>query len=78
MNRQWQVKQLPNKDAPLSSLFQLSETERPSPREGEFLVATRYFSIDPAMLPWILSVADYMVPQELGQPMLSWATAEIV
>ncbi len=78
MNRQWQFKNFPADGQPLSACFELVTTEQPVPGEGQFLVRNRCFSIEPAMVPWMLSVTDYMVPQELGQPMLSWATGEVV
>lgn len=78
MNRQWQFKHIPEEGQPLSNCFELTETEKPVTGNGQFLVKTQCFSIEPAMLPWMLSLADYMIPQELGQPMLSWATGEIV
>jgi NADPH-dependent curcumin reductase CurA len=78
MNRQWQVTQYPQDGQPLESCFELNETEKPSPGEGQFLVKNRCFSIEPAMIPWMMSLADYMVPQDMGEPMLSWATGEVI
>ncbi len=78
MNRQWQFKNFPADGQPLATCFERVETDKPEPGEGQFLVHNRCFSIEPAMVPWMLSVTDYMVPQEPGQPMLSWATGEIV
>ncbi|GAB5450462.1 MAG: NADP-dependent oxidoreductase [Halioglobus sp.] len=78
VNRQWQVSQLPQDGVPLEAAFALVETEKPSPGDGQFLVENRCFSIEPAMLPWMMSLTDYMVPQGMGEPMLSWATGEVI
>lgn len=78
MNRQWQFKQLPQQGSSFSECFGRVDVELHSLVEGQFLVRNRCFSIEPAMVPWMMSVADYMVPQQVGQPMLSWATGEVV
>lgn len=78
MNRRWQFKHPPEADRPMADCFELTEDTPPAAGPGQFLVKTRCFSIEPAMVPWMLSVTDYMVPQEVGQPMLSWATGEVV
>lgn len=78
MNRQWQFAQPPETDKPLSQCFKLGESALPECREGEFVVRNRCFSIEPAMVPWMHSVTDYMVPQNVGEPMLSWASGEVV
>ncbi len=78
MNRQWQFQQPPQDNRPLGECFTLAETPVPELLPGQFLVKTRCFSIEPAMVPWMLSVTDYMVPQVVGEPMLSWATGEVV
>ena len=78
MNRQWQVRHLPQDGEPLEASFELVETGKPSPGEGQFLIENRCFSIEPAMLPWMMSLTDYMVPQGMGEPMLSWATGEVI
>lgn len=78
MNRQWQFREYPEAGQSYTNCFELAEVEVPEPGEGQFLVANHCFSIEPAMVPWMLSVTDYMVPQQVGEPMLSWATGEVV
>ncbi|MEM8496562.1 MAG: NADP-dependent oxidoreductase [Pseudomonadota bacterium] len=78
MNRQWQFKHFPQPGEPLSGCFDYVESHKPQLADGQFLVKTRTFSIEPAMVPWMMSLADYMVPQEPGAPMLSWAMGEVV
>ncbi len=78
MNRQWQFTHFPEPGKPLPECFEYREVEQPGIDEGQFLVKNRCFSIDPAMVPWMWSAADYMVPQGVGEPMLSWATGEVV
>lgn len=77
-NRQWLFKQTPETGVSKEQCFELAETHIPELFEGQFLVANQFFSIDPAMVPWMFSLASYMVPQEVGQPMLSWATGKVV
>lgn len=78
MNRQWLFRQHPAAGIPYQQCFEQARVPVPDVGPGQFLVANRCFSIEPAMVPWMLSVTDYMVPQLVGAPMLSWATAEVV
>ena len=61
-----------------ADLWQLTESATPEPDEGQFLVRSRYLSIDPAMRGWIAAAANYSKPVPIGAPMRSFAVGEVV
>ncbi|MGI9363741.1 MAG: NADP-dependent oxidoreductase, partial [Rhizobiaceae bacterium] len=66
------------KGAPQAQHFTVEEIPVPELKDGEFLVKTEYWSIDPAMRGWVNVAPNYLPPVEIGAPMRSFAVGEIV
>lgn len=58
--------------------FQLVETEMPEPGPGEFLVAMRVGSVDPAIRGFLDDRPSYIEPVKLGEPIKGMSLGEVV
>lgn len=58
--------------------FELRETRRPSPADGEILVRTHVISCDPTQMGWVAGRASYVPPVALGEPMRAWCAGVVV
>lgn len=58
--------------------FALSDSEVPSPAEGQILVRNIYLSADPAQRGWASAEANYSTPVPLGGPMRALAVGAVV
>ena len=66
------------KGIPAADHFAVEEIEAPEAGEGEVLVRTRYWSVDPAMKGWVNDVPNYLPPVGIGETMRSFAVGEVV
>lgn len=58
--------------------FRMIESERPVPGEGEFLVAMRVGSVDPAIRGFLDDRPSYMEPVAIGAPIKGMSLGEVV
>ncbi|MFQ5622479.1 MAG: NADP-dependent oxidoreductase [Paracoccaceae bacterium] len=58
--------------------FALREQDVPAPGEGEFLVRTEFWSVDPAMRGWANDVPNYSPPVAIGEVMRAFSVGRIV
>jgi NADPH-dependent curcumin reductase CurA len=65
------------KGVPGPEHFSLDEVDAPALRLGEFLIQTRFWSVDPAMRGWVNDAPNYLPPVEIGGVMRSTAVGEI-
>ncbi|GGC02775.1 NADP-dependent oxidoreductase [Novosphingobium endophyticum] len=63
---------------PVPDDFELAETEMPVPGEGEFLVAMRVGSVDPAIRGFLDDRPSYLPPVALGAPVAGMSLGEVV
>jgi NADPH-dependent curcumin reductase len=63
---------------PQAAHFALEEAPVPGLGEGQFLVANRFLSVDPAMRGWVNDVPNYSPPVPVGDVMRSFAVGEVV
>jgi NADPH-dependent curcumin reductase CurA len=63
---------------PHASHFGLEEVPIDELREGEFLVANRFLSVEPAMRGWVNDVPNYSPPVPVGDVMRAFAAGEVV
>lgn len=66
------------KGVPLADHFTVDEVPVPDLKEGEFLVKTDFWSVDPAMRGWANDAPNYLPPVEIGAAMRSFAVGEVV
>ena len=66
------------KGVPKAEHFTVDECAVPELNNGELLIKTEYWSIDPAMRGWTNDAPNYMPPVELGTAMRSFAVGEVV
>lgn len=66
------------KGVPQASHFTIDEIPVPDPGEGELLIRTLFWSIDPAMRGWANNAPNYMPPVEIGAVMRAGAVGEVV
>lgn len=66
------------KGVPEADHFTVDESAVPEIADGEFLVKTEYWSIDPAMRGWANDAPNYIPPVEIGAVMRSFAVGEVV
>ena len=57
--------------------WEVTETELPSPEQGQFVVAVDHISLDPAMRGWINDARSYMPPVGIGEVMRAHATGTV-
>lgn len=55
----------------------MEESTVPEINDGEFLVKTEYWSIDPAMRGWVNDAPNYLPPVEIGAVMRSFAVGTV-
>lgn len=58
--------------------FELAESDMPVPGEGEFLVAMRVGSVDPAIRGFLDNRPSYLPPVALGAPVAGMSLGEVV
>jgi NADPH-dependent curcumin reductase CurA len=63
---------------PQASHFGFDELPVPELSEGEFLIANRFLSVDPAMRGWVNDVPNYSPPVRVGDVMRSFAAGEVI
>lgn len=63
---------------PVPEDFELAETQMPVPGEGEFLVAMRVGSVDPAIRGFLDDRPSYLPPVALGAPIAGMSLGEVV
>lgn len=63
---------------PVPEDFELAESEMPVPGEGEFLVAMRVGSVDPAIRGFLDDRPSYLPPVALGAPIAGMSLGEVV
>lgn len=63
---------------PQAAHFALSEAPVADLADGEFLVANRFLSVEPAMRGWVNDVENYSPPVPVGDVMRAFAAGEIV
>ncbi|WP_448582928.1 NADP-dependent oxidoreductase [Thermaurantiacus sp.] len=66
------------KGVPVAADFALTEAEVPALGEGEFLVANRFASLDPAIRGWLDDAPSYMPPVPLGEAVRASTVGEVV
>jgi NADPH-dependent curcumin reductase CurA len=66
------------KGVPEADHFTVEDADVPEINEGEFLVKTEYWSVDPAMRGWVNEAPNYLPPVEIGAVMRSFAVGAVV
>lgn len=65
------------KGVPEAEHFTVEESAVPELQDGEILIKTEFWSIDPAMRGWTNDAPNYLPPVELGAPMRSFAVGTV-
>lgn len=63
---------------PTPEHFEIREAAVPDLRDGQILIRTSHWSVDPAMRGWANDVPNYSPPVALGDPMRSFAVGEVM
>ncbi|WP_114492336.1 NADP-dependent oxidoreductase [Candidatus Ulvibacter alkanivorans] len=63
---------------PKESDFEFKEEERPSPKDGELLLKTKYVSVDPYLRGRMRDEKSYIEPFKLNEPIESGIIAEVI
>ena len=63
---------------PQADHFGFDELPVPELGDGEFLIANRFLSVDPAMRGWVNDVPNYSPPVSVGDVMRSFAAGEVI
>ena len=66
------------KGVPTAGHFAVEDGPVPALEDGQFLVKTEYWSVDPAMRGWVNDAPNYLPPVEIGATMRSLAVGEVV
>ncbi|MBT4907624.1 MAG: NADP-dependent oxidoreductase [Rhodospirillaceae bacterium] len=66
------------KGVPEADHFTVEDADVPEIADGEFLVKTEYWSVDPAMRGWVNDAPNYLPPVEIGAVMRSFAVGTVV
>ena len=66
------------KGVPKAEHFTVDEVAVPDLKEGDFLIRTEYWSVDPAMRGWANDAPNYLPPVEIGAAMRAFAVGEVV
>ena len=66
------------KGVPEASHFAVDETGVPDLNDGEILIKTEFWSVDPAMRGWANDAPNYLPPVEIGAVMRSFAVGTVV
>lgn len=65
------------KGVPQAGHFSVDEVPVPDLADGEFLVHTRFWSVDPAMRGWANDAPNYLPPVAIGSAMRSFAVGTV-
>lgn len=76
-NKRFLLKRRPD-GTPVADDFELVTVETPELADGQFLIANRYASLDPAMRGWMDDAPSYMPPIPLGEPVRASTVGEVV
>ena len=63
---------------PQNSNFEFIEEEKPSPKDGEVLLRTKYVSVDPYLRGRMRDEKSYIEPFKIGAPIASAVVAEVI
>ncbi|WP_194851930.1 NADP-dependent oxidoreductase [Nonlabens antarcticus] len=63
---------------PQTSDFEFTDSEKPSPKDGEILLKTKYVSVDPYMRGRMRDEKSYVEPFKLNEPITTAIVAEVV
>lgn len=66
------------KGVPQAHHFSVQEEAVNDLKEGEVLIKTEFWSVDPAMRGWANDAPNYMPPVEIGAPMRAFAVGQVV
>jgi len=77
MNKTILLKNRP-KGKPTLNDFEFVEEEKPSPKEGEILLKTKYISVDPYLRGRMRDEESYIPPFKLNEPVESGIIAEVI
>mgnify|MGYP005641725225 FL=1 len=66
------------KGVPEADHFTVEDADVPEIADGEFLVKTEHWSVDPAMRGWVNDAPNYLPPVEIGAVMRSFAVGTVV
>ncbi|PVW15207.1 NADP-dependent oxidoreductase [Marixanthomonas spongiae] len=77
MNKTILLKNRP-KGRPTLDDFEFKEIEKPSPKEGEVLLKTKYVSVDPYLRGRMRDEKSYIEPFQLNEPVESGIIAEVI
>lgn len=77
LNKQYRLAARPV-GLPKDSDWEFTNTEIPTPGEGEVLVKVHYASLDPAMRGWMNDGKSYIAPVGIGEVMRAGTVGEIV
>lgn len=76
-NRQWLLKSRPETLVGPEN-FELVESDVPTIADGEILVRTLYFSMDPTQRGWLHEEDNYVEPVAIGAPMRAGGIGQVV
>ncbi|MEM8791947.1 MAG: NADP-dependent oxidoreductase [Pseudomonadota bacterium] len=77
MNRRVILSSRP-KGVPQAEHYTVDEVPAETPGDGQFLVDTKFWSVDPAMRGWANDAPNYLPPVALGTSMRAFAVGEVV
>jgi hypothetical protein len=77
MNKSILLKKRPE-GTPKNSDFEFTENEKPSPKDGEVLLKSKYVSVDPYLRGRMRDEKSYIEPFQLNEPLQSAMVAEVV
>ncbi|GAC1336798.1 MAG: NADP-dependent oxidoreductase [Acetobacteraceae bacterium] len=77
VNHQVRLKFRPD-GIPQAEHFEIVETPRPEPRDGQILIRNEFLSVEPAMRGWVGAAANYSAPVPLGAVMRAFAAGLVV
>ena len=77
MNKIINLKNRPTGRPDLSD-FEFTEEEKPTPKEGQILIETKYVSVDPYLRGRMVDAKSYIPPFKLNEPITSGIIAEVV
>lgn len=63
---------------PTESNFEIKTEEKPTPKTGEVLLASKYISVDPYLRGRMSNADSYISPFQLHEPMASMIVAEVI
>ena len=66
------------KGVPEPAHFAIDEAPVPDLDQGQFLIRTAFWSVDPAMRGWVNDAPNYSPPVEIGATMRAFAVGEVI